>query len=101
MTKHRILKDFHALLEIGPSHNSYNEDGSTRLMVKYQEYLIELKRYYYKMFGKKILKNLYKFPIYNIPFFVKSQGFFSDVQLLTNHPWKCYTVIKQTKQEKI
>lgn len=66
MTKHRILKDFHALLEIGPSHNSYNEDGSTRLMVKYQEYLIGLKRYYYKMFGEKILKNLYKFPIYNI-----------------------------------
>lgn len=65
-TKHEILRKFHALLELGPSHNSYNEDGSTRLMVKYQEYLIELKRYYYKMFGDKILKNLYKFPIYNI-----------------------------------
>ena len=59
--KHEILRRFHALLEIGPSHNSYNEDGSTRLMVKYQEYLIELKRYYYKMFGNKILKNCINF----------------------------------------
>ncbi len=66
ITKHKILKNFHALLEIGPSHSSYNEDGATRLMVKYQEYLIELKRYYYKMFKTEILKNLYKFPIYNI-----------------------------------
>lgn len=64
--KHEILKNFHALLEIGPSHNSYNEDGSIRLMVKYQEYLIELKNYYYKMFKEKILNNLYKFPIYKI-----------------------------------
>lgn len=64
--KHKILKNFHALLEIGPSHSSYNEDGSIRLMVKYQEYLIELKKYYYDMFKETIIKNLYKFPIYNI-----------------------------------
>lgn len=64
--KHEILKNFHALLEIGPSHNSYNEDGSIRLMIKYQEYLIDLKRYYYTMFNEKILTNLYKFPIFKI-----------------------------------
>lgn len=64
--KHEILKNFHALLEIGPSHNSYSEDGSIRLMVKYQEYLIDLKRYYFDMFKEKILTNLYKFPIFKI-----------------------------------
>lgn len=64
--KHSILKRFYALLELGPSHNSYSEDGSTRLMIKYQEYLIELREYYYQMFKEIILKNLYKFPIYNI-----------------------------------
>lgn len=64
--KHSVLKNFHALLEIGPSHNSYSEDGSIRLMVKYQEYLIELKKYYFKLFNENILTNLYKFPIYNI-----------------------------------
>lgn len=64
--KHAILRKFYALLELGPSHTSYSEDGSVRLMVKYQEYLIELRQYYYKMFGSNILTNLYKFPIYNI-----------------------------------
>ena len=64
--RHEILKNFHALLEIGPSHNSYSEDGSVRLMVKYQEYLVELKRYYFLMFNEKILSNLYKFPIFKI-----------------------------------
>src|SRR5574344_623094 len=64
--KHEILKNFHALLEIGPSHNSYNEDGSIRLMVKYQEYLIDLKKYYFDLFKENILTNLYKFPIFKI-----------------------------------
>lgn len=64
--KHEILKNFHALLEIGPSHNSYSEDGSIRLMVKYQEYLVDLKRYYFDMFKEKILTNLYKFPMFKI-----------------------------------
>ena len=64
--KHSVLKNFHALLEIGPSHNSYSEDGSIRLMVKYQEYLIDLKKYYFEIFRENILINLYKFPIYNI-----------------------------------
>ena len=64
--KHEILKNFHALLEIGPSHNSYSEDGSIRLMVKYQEYLVDLKSYYFEMFKEKILTNLYKFPIFKI-----------------------------------
>ena len=66
LRKHDVLKSFHALLEIGPSHNSYSEDGSIRLMVKYQEYLIDLKKYYYDMFNEKILVNLYKFPIFKI-----------------------------------
>lgn len=66
LRKHEILKNFHALLEIGPSHNSYSEDGSIRLMVKYQEYLGDLKKYYFDVFNEKILTNLYKFPIFKI-----------------------------------
>lgn len=85
LKKHSILKNFHALLEIGPSHNSYSEDGSIRLMVKYQEYLIELKRYYYKMFKEKILNNLYKFPIYKIDESLKD--YYSEI----------YNVIKNVK----
>ena len=66
LTKYNFLKNLHALLEIGPSHNSYSEDGSIRLMVKYQEYLLELKERYYEIFNEKILNNIYKFPIYKI-----------------------------------
>lgn len=66
LDKHKILKKFHSLLEIGPSHNSYGEDGSIRLIVKYQEYLINLKKYYYNMFKEDILSNLHKFPIFKI-----------------------------------
>ena len=66
LDKHKILKNFHSLLEIGPSHNSYGEDGSIRLIVKYQEYLINLKKYYYNMFKEDILSNLHKFPIFKI-----------------------------------
>lgn len=66
LNKHLPLKKFHALLEIGPSHNSYSEDGSIRLMVKYRDYLVDLKNYYYDMFNIVIFNNLYKFPIYKI-----------------------------------
>lgn len=83
--KHSILKNFHALLEIGPSHNSYSEDGSIRLMVKYQEYLIDIKRYYHEIFKEKILNNLYKFPIYKI-----------DPSLYDYYK-EIYEVIKSTK----
>ena len=66
VSKHSFLRKFHDLLQVGPSHNTYNEDGSTRLMVKYAEYLIELKDYYYKLYNEEIISNVYDFPIYNI-----------------------------------
>jgi hypothetical protein len=65
-TKHDVLRKFHSLIQVGPSHNTYNEDGSTRLMVKYTEYLIELKDYYYNIYSEEILSNIYDFPIYNV-----------------------------------
>lgn len=64
--KHNVLRVFHEILQIGPSHNSFDEDGSIRLVVKYREYLIRLRDYYYDYFNVRILKNLYKYPIYKI-----------------------------------
>ena len=66
LKKHKILKNFHQLLQIGTSHNSYNEDGSIRLMVRYQEYLFDLRDYYKKLYGKEILSNLSCYPIFYI-----------------------------------
>ena len=66
LNKHNVLNKFHSLLQIGTSHNSYNEDGSIRLMVKYQDYLDDLKTYYFNMFNEIILDNLYNYPIYKI-----------------------------------
>lgn len=64
--KHNILKNFHSVLQLGPSHNSFDEDGSVRLVIKYREYLIKLRDYYLDYFNVKILRNLYKYPIYKI-----------------------------------
>lgn len=66
LKKHRILKNFHQLLQIGTSHNSYSEDGSIRLMVRYQEYLFDLRDYYKKLYEKEILSNLSCYPIFYI-----------------------------------
>ncbi len=61
--KHKVLKDFHSILQLGPSHTTYSEDGSIRLMVKYKEYLIALREYYFNLFSERILNNLNEFPI--------------------------------------
>lgn len=61
--RHQVLTDFHSLLQLGPSHTTYTEDGSIRLMVKYQESLIELREYYFNLFSENILNNLSEFPV--------------------------------------
>lgn len=100
-TKHSALKNFHILLEIGPSHNSYDEDGSIRLMVKYQQYLIDLKQYYYNVFCENILNNLYKFPIYKIDeslkdYYIEISNVIKNVSMDSNNRvWgNAYYVIK-------
>jgi energy-coupling factor transporter ATP-binding protein EcfA2 len=59
----RFLKKFHKLLQISTSHYTIDGDGSERLMLKYYELLIRIKRYLHDKFGIDVLSNLNKYPI--------------------------------------
>lgn len=58
----RLLSKFHHLLQISASHYTLEQDCSERLMLKYYEYLINIK-HLMKSYGIDILNNLNKFPI--------------------------------------
>ncbi|WEV51601.1 ATP-dependent RecD-like DNA helicase [Lactobacillus sp. ESL0731] len=62
-SKYKFLNDFHDLLQVSESHYTVNYDGSERLMLKYMEYLIKIKKYSINKFGLKILYNLSEFPL--------------------------------------
>jgi energy-coupling factor transporter ATP-binding protein EcfA2 len=59
----RFLKKFHKLLQISTSHYTIDGDGSERLMLKYYELLIRIKRYLHDEFRIDVLSNLNKYPI--------------------------------------
>lgn len=59
----RELRALHGFLQISTSHSLPNGDGSSRVMIKYLDYLIELKDFMYKKYGTVILDNLYSFPL--------------------------------------
>ena len=59
----RELRALHGFLQISTSHSLPNGDGSSRVMIKYLSYLIELKNFMYKKYGIIILDNLYSFPL--------------------------------------
>lgn len=66
-----FLYKFHFMLQGSISHYYEDEDISERLMLKYYEYLIELKKYLRKHLGINILKNIYKFQVYQDPKFLE------------------------------
>lgn len=59
-----FLHHFHELLQISVSHYTENEDGSERLMLKYYEYLIKMKKYLRENYNIDILQNIQDFPIH-------------------------------------
>ena len=66
-----FLYKFHYMLQGSISHYYEDEEISERLMLKYYEYLIELKKYLRKYHGVNILKNIYKFQVYQDPKFLE------------------------------
>lgn len=54
---------FHELLQITASHYTLDEDTSERLMIKYYEYLIKIKKLLNERFNISILNNIEEFPI--------------------------------------
>ena len=59
----RFLERFHYYLQASASHFTPDEDGATRLMLKYYEWLLRIRDYVEKNFGLNILHNLEDFPL--------------------------------------
>ena len=59
----RFLNRFHYFLQASVSHFIPDEDGATRLMLKYYEWLIRIREYVKNEFGLEILQNLEDYPL--------------------------------------
>ncbi len=59
----RFLNRFHYFLQAAVSHFIPDEDGATRLMLKYYEWLIRIREYAKKAFNLDILQNLEDYPL--------------------------------------
>lgn len=63
----KFLNKFHYLLQKTTSHYTQDEDKSERLMLKYYEYLIQIKSYLKEKYNLNVLKNIDNFPIQSDP----------------------------------
>lgn len=59
----RELRALHGFLQISTSHTLPNGDGSSRVLIKYLNYLIELKKFMKIKYNMDILEKLYSFPL--------------------------------------
>lgn len=58
-----FLKKFHPMLQKSASHYTMNEENSERLMLKYYEYLLKIKKSLLLDFNLSVLSNIDKFPV--------------------------------------
>lgn len=61
--KLRFLYDFHEMLQKSVSHYTVDKDGSERLMLKYYEYLLRIKKFLADNYSLEILENIDQFPL--------------------------------------
>ncbi|MDR1092600.1 MAG: hypothetical protein LBL66_00445 [Clostridiales bacterium] len=61
--KYKFISKFHSFLQISASHYTVDPDGSERLMLKYYEYLIRIKKFVKDNYQLEILANISDFPI--------------------------------------
>lgn len=59
----KFLNRFHHFLQAAVSHFIPDEDGATRLMLKYYEWLLRIREYVKNSFGLDILQNLEDYPL--------------------------------------
>jgi DNA replication protein DnaC len=65
--KLKFIYKFYKFLEIVASHYTQDEQGSERLMLKYYEYLLRLKKFLKENYNIDVLENLNRFPINTDP----------------------------------
>lgn len=63
----KFLKNFHDFLQRSVSHYIPEEEDSERLMLKYYEYLLKIKKFLHQKYGIFVLQNIKLFPIYVDP----------------------------------
>jgi len=61
--QYRFLSRFHKFLQIVVSHYTIDEDSAERLMLKYYQYLLQLKNFLKENYNLEILRNIKRFPI--------------------------------------
>lgn len=66
-SKYKFLYRFHENLQASKSHYSQSEQNSERLMLKYFEYLLKIKKLLKVEYNLNVLENLNKFPLKNDP----------------------------------
>lgn len=59
----RFLYCFHEMLQKSVSHYTFDKESSERLMLKYYEYLLKIKKYLKENYNLEVLHNLSKFPL--------------------------------------
>jgi Cdc6-like AAA superfamily ATPase len=59
----KVLRRFHDFLQNVASHYTLDEENSERLMLKYYEYLLKIKKLLHERFSLEVLDNLDKFPL--------------------------------------
>lgn len=58
-----FIRKFHGFLQESSSHYTHDPDGAERLMLKYYEYLLQVKSFVYQRYSMEILHNIEKFPV--------------------------------------
>lgn len=58
-----FISDFYDLLQDSVSHYTVNQDGSERLMLRYYEYLLRIKKLLINRYDIEVLQNIDKFPL--------------------------------------
>ncbi len=58
-----FLRKFHGLLQKSRSHYTPDNEGAERLLLKYYEYLLQIKDFMQRRYGMEILHNICDFPI--------------------------------------
>lgn len=59
----KFLSKFHDFLQVSASHYTVDEDSAERLMLKYYQYLLQLKNFLKEKSNLDLLKNIDKFPL--------------------------------------
>lgn len=78
-----FLRKFHKFLQPSASHYTLDENNSERLMIKYYEYLLRIKKFLENTYGFNVLENLNDFPLFMD---TMSEEYYSKIANVIDNP---------------